>query len=881
MAGPDLGEWLAKPSAGRYTSKSPANVPLKAFPGLGILTSHIPFYVVELNPGDVLFVPACWWHQVEAFSTNTDKISCAFNYFYERPSKEVYNELDMKKIKMASTIEMLKSKNEKSEMPASNLAQFVDKLKLVNRTPRSHNAPESEKAGLLNSGLANHGNTCYMNSVLQCLYHCTFFKAFFLENEPSFLRQKRLSTLQSAKNNRKPTPIERQQEVYYGLEDLIRWLSDKDADPRDQENHKCDSTKHILTNIRLCTENKCFEEGQQHDPHEFLTYLFDSLSESCFKEEEDPLTSTFEGAIERSRVCEACAYTYSKTEKFYILQIPLDEQNQKKIHIQELITCLFEKAIVEDYKCPNCKHITKAEEKESLVNDPAHLCIQLKRFMSHNGEQEKIKTSIQLSPEIEIQLKDGRHLKYQIKGTIQHIGEELTSGHFVSTCCDNNGKWKIFDDNYVSACGFPGQNPYILFYEKKHQEESFFCRNMLSSENQREDRCKLQNAMEVFSDQNKPINDASKDSRQNESEDFPLTILEICQNPKNTIDENDNFPINSETIYVERITNENTQKTLTESWYDSIKKDLEKNLPKDLLAPVIQEIAEMVQKYNSELREEVKNLLANLDANMKIKKKQKEKKTALNKASMLSTLRISQKLASILSVNTDHQKRIEALENENVFLRECLKKNMQISTTASHGSTIHAGGINQQENDSKTTRTDSKRTESQMTFGVTSKCLKGKRRYTEEESAAVSAGVREFGTGCWARIQKSTPILQTRTREDIKRHWKKISKKMSSEELTQVKHGQVKPTKFTEDEENAIAQGVNKYKTKWVKIRYCDDYKHIFHPARQPRDLKAKWQKMLSKSKKKANDIVFEEEVSSEGSSFGSSCDDEKREQRE
>lgn len=90
LACPNASRWLITPGGGKLKSGSTIVPHQKKFP-IGSPAQVYPFAVVDLHPGDVIFVPNCWWHLVESIAGDNG-YSCAFNYFFSRPADQVFEE---------------------------------------------------------------------------------------------------------------------------------------------------------------------------------------------------------------------------------------------------------------------------------------------------------------------------------------------------------------------------------------------------------------------------------------------------------------------------------------------------------------------------------------------------------------------------------------------------------------------------------------------------------------------------------------------------------------------------------------------------------------------------------------------------------------------
>ena len=121
-------------------------------------------------------------------------------------------------------------------------------------------------------GLGNIGNTCYMNSALQCLLHTDILKEFFLNSD--FIEEINYSNPLGTKGN-----------LLKEFSNLFRnyWSTTRDS-------IRPSTFKRVLSNY-LST----FEGYGQHDSQEFLSQLLDQIHEDINRIINKPYTKTVEG----------------------------------------------------------------------------------------------------------------------------------------------------------------------------------------------------------------------------------------------------------------------------------------------------------------------------------------------------------------------------------------------------------------------------------------------------------------------------------------------------------------------------------------------------------------------------------------------------------
>jgi ubiquitin C-terminal hydrolase len=288
--------------------------------------------------------------------------------------------------------------------------------------------------------VANLGNTCYMNAVLQALAHapelcmamdvephcnkCPIYteNAQKRRSSPSSspegpeVQVKPTGTRKSRRSGRSPTQAREDVFKFCALCEVEQHLNRVHTSTNNREKPVAPS---MFVNGFIGHVAPWFRLGQQEDSHEFLRLLIDAMQRSCQQarpshenpqdtppektpqEEEKEKTpddmeypfQLFRGTVESNVTCESCKSTSSTMDP--IEDIGLDvtptSSTSSPGQLADVGTALQRFARVEaldsGYKCEKCGKLGKATKQSRLAAIPPILTLHLKRF--RYGETQK------------------------------------------------------------------------------------------------------------------------------------------------------------------------------------------------------------------------------------------------------------------------------------------------------------------------------------------------------------------------------------------------------------------------------------------------------------------------------------------------------------
>ena len=303
----------------------------------------------------------------------------------------------------------------------------------------------------MNNGLPNLGNTCYINTALQCIFSLNTFHS-----------------LQSSLQIHELSNVFHNKQHYISF---IKYLS-----------------QHI-TFINILDEN---------DIHEFLLLFFQHLHDiSSIKKTISKNTSSLSTSFQKLNYlsqlnwyqdysllkehfyfqyiqcidCYKCKKNHINIQESFVLEIPIQKQS-----IIDGVNDFFKNNILDssEWKCDKCNSLhTKNTTQNYLWKLPDVFIICIKRFSFTKNTIKKdfseidINYTINLNPFF-INKKNNIDYTYELKSIANHHGNSYY-GHYTADILDNINDLKIikFDDlNKTLIKNLDNCNSYILFYER-------------------------------------------------------------------------------------------------------------------------------------------------------------------------------------------------------------------------------------------------------------------------------------------------------------------------------------------------------------------------------------------------------------------------------
>ena len=348
-------------------------------------------------------------------------------------------------------------------------------------------------------GMHNLGNSCFLNSIIQCLNHIAPLTQYFLEGKFS-------------EEINRQNPLGSGGHVAIAYAALLKevWSGNYSAlAPR-------------LLKQTVASFAPQFRNSYQHDSQEFCQFLMDGIHEDCNRVTKKPYVEELEGfgmkdekaAIETWRkhllrhdsiivdrcqgmhrshlTCPSCGRESIKFDVFSTISLPVvleekeDSTNKTVIRVEDCIEKFLEGEQLDEmnaWYCQGCKKHVCALKVIALWSVPDILILHLKRFQFENCSVSNNILRSKIDDKVTFPL-DNLDLRkyvlgptdvdappiYNLFGVSEHVGVTANSGHYTATVRNcKDGRWYRYNDAHVGETtgetSITG-NAYLLFYQR-------------------------------------------------------------------------------------------------------------------------------------------------------------------------------------------------------------------------------------------------------------------------------------------------------------------------------------------------------------------------------------------------------------------------------
>jgi len=329
------------------------------------------------------------------------------------------------------------------------------------------------------SGLANLGNTCFLNSVLQTLVACP---PLDIPEETPVRTSKKVPLFHAFQTLRKDmasTSMIVPRGFLTALYQTVQACDDDWYQPRQQAD-AAECLQYILDAIHdsIYRTVRINIHGEARNAEEESKLKSMKAWSAFFEKEYSPVVEHFFGQHQLKVSCQTCGTVSERYEPWSMLKVPIPGGETAGAPVPSLEDCLnafYAPETIDDYSCDTCKTKTVASLQTRISKLPNILILVLKRFTNQGL---KIRGQIDWNPDsMGFQNwaafarcpynKSTMAAEFQTTAVIEHLGS-AHSGHYHMFRRQAEG-WMNYDDSSVQPYGGSVVSPdsYILFLAPK------------------------------------------------------------------------------------------------------------------------------------------------------------------------------------------------------------------------------------------------------------------------------------------------------------------------------------------------------------------------------------------------------------------------------
>ena len=306
-------------------------------------------------------------------------------------------------------------------------------------------------------GIKNLGNTCFMNSSLQCIFNSKKLIVNIEKidvNNTNKLRLIKEISLFLQEVEKGETLLDPKM-----IKDILGETIEKY-----RYNEQNDANEFIIIFLNQLLK-ELYGIGK-YDPgkipiDKMELDAFDKLEKKFFIKNKCFLLNLFYGRLKKEYICENGHLCLIKFNNFNTITLPLQKESNELVDLLKFYQ--GNKKIDDKIFCDICKSEKKYSIKTTIYNIPEYfiICLEKEKLYSSNGIK---------YPNI-LETKDFMNInnnsKYLLKSLVIYFGDKK-SGHYTSKCEKNNNWYHISDSSYkiINQNEINDKNAKILFYEK-------------------------------------------------------------------------------------------------------------------------------------------------------------------------------------------------------------------------------------------------------------------------------------------------------------------------------------------------------------------------------------------------------------------------------